>query len=386
MKIGIMTFWYSNENYGQQLQCFALQKYLRDAGHDAYLIRYDKWNDYDEIHKVSSNTKAKPIWKKLHKALNPILLYKYLQQKRKSTILAKEQKNNNKREFEKFRDKYIKKSKIYCFYDELKENPPEADAYIAGSDQVWNPDLLFYSKKSTAAYFLDFGCSQTKKMAYAASFGRSFTDNDNEFITKITPLLKKFNYISVREKTGLTFCEQCGINNADWVPDPTMLLKADDYRALYKNESFKKPKKPYCLFYFLGNECDFPVKSVYKWAKIKKLEVIYISANNQNDKYKKNYATIPEWIYLVEHAEFIITNSYHCCVFSLIFQKKFGVVSLAKKFAGMNDRLDSLFELLQIEERYLNTDFSVLEKRIDWQSVSKIFEKLRNECKLLNYL
>uniref|UniRef100_UPI0026114D82 polysaccharide pyruvyl transferase family protein n=1 Tax=uncultured Treponema sp. TaxID=162155 RepID=UPI0026114D82 len=128
LKVGILTFWWSNDNYGQLLQCYALQKYLRDAGHDAFLIRYNSQNDFTRS----------PVFIRLLKALNPILLFKYLNYRvnsRKSIVEAK----LHDRHFEDFRNKYIVQSeKIYSSYSELKENPPEADVYIAGSDQVWN--------------------------------------------------------------------------------------------------------------------------------------------------------------------------------------------------------------------------------------------------------
>ena len=372
MKIGIMTFWWSNDNYGQQLQCFALQKYLRDAGHDAYLIRYDPRNDYIK----------KPPWKKALKVLNPLWLHRYLLNKRKKLML---EKTYNLRGFEKFRSKYINQSeKVYYSYYELKENPPEADVYIVGSDQIWNPNSYPSIERQSGAYFLDFGNSLVKRISYAASFGKNELEND--FVRFISPLLQKFYYVSVREKSGLSLCKQCKIENAEWVPDPTMLLDVDVYRSLYEKEPFKKPSKPYCFFYFLSNECDFSVKTLYAWAKKKNIDIIYVSAGLRIDKYKKNYATISEWIYLLENAEYVITNSYHCSVFSLLYRKKFGVVPLSGKnvWASMNTRIDSLFELFQIKERYIHSDFSVLETEVDWQSVSNIFQNLRNSCRLID--
>jgi hypothetical protein len=193
--------------------------------------------------------------------------------------------------------------------------------------------------------------------------------------------LQKFNYISVREKTGLDICAQCGINNADWVPDPTVLLSADKYRALYKNEPIRKIDKKYCFLYFINNKCDFPVYTVYDWAKKNNLEVVYVTANSQIDKLLKKYATIPEWIYLLEHAEYVITNSFHCAVFSLIFEKQFGVIPLST--LGQNSRFNSLFKQFNIEEKYVgSTDFSVIDNEINWQSIRDVFENLRKNCKL----
>lgn len=377
MKIGIITYWWSNDNYGQQLQCYALQKYLRDAGHDAYLIRYNK--DIDNEYTPT------PIRKKILKAFNPVRLYSYLLNKKRALATTGESKKNYKRKFDEFRNKYIKQSeKIYYYYDELKENPPEAEMYIAGSDQIWNPDIFRAIERQARAYFLDFGNPSTKRISYAASFCKEKLDD--EFINIITPLLKKFDYVSVREESGLNACKQCGIDNAEWVPDPTMLLAADAYRTIYKDEPLKRQDKPYCFLYFVKHECDFSFQALYDWAKKNNLEVVYVSANLQLDKYEKIYATIPEWIYLLEHAEYVITNSYHCSVFSLMFKKNFGVIPLSKE-KELNTRFDALFELFRIEKRFVNnSDFSISETDIDWSSVLNVFQDIRKNCKLLDFV
>jgi hypothetical protein len=373
MKIGIMTFWWSEDNYGQILQCYALQKYLRDAGHDAYLIRYDPCNDTKTL-----------LWIKIVKAFNPVKLINFLLLKIKIILLEKERKEYP-RYFDDFRNKYIKYSeKIYNSYRELVHDQSDADVYIVGSDQVWNPDLLACKKTDLKirSYFLDFGKSVTRKIAYAASFGKE--NVDDSFIQKITPLLNQFSYIGVREKSGLDICQRCGINDAEWVADPTMLLKADAYRVLYINEMVKKPEKPYCLLYMLSNKNGFQIKEVYDWAKKKNLQIVYISGNSQHDRYKKEYATIPQWLGLIDCADYVITNSFHCSVFSLKFQKRFGVVPLTGNVSGMNSRLISLFDLFNLEQRFINSDLSILDIPINWDNVHDCFENIYINCKLLD--
>jgi len=376
MKIGIMTRWWSEDNYGQLLQCYALQKYLRDAGHDAYLIRYDPRNDYIKT----------PLWRKIIKAFNPVKLYKFFFN-RKRKIDNMREKQNNPRCFEDFRNKRIKQSeKKYYYYEELLENPPEADIYIVGSDQVWNTFGVSINRMTNVfkAYLLDFGNPTIKRIAYAASFGKETLDDIS--IQILSPLLKKINYISVREKTGIDICKKCGLDNVEWVPDPTMLLDDDAYRSIYKNETIRKADKSYCFLYYLGSECDFSIQLVYDWAKERNIEVIYVTGNSRRDTFKKMYMTIPEWIYLLEHSDYVISNSYHCSVFALLFRKKFCVIPHGGKNKSMNSRFDSLFELFQIEERFIDLDFSVLDRDIDWQSVSACFQRIRSTCKLLDVI
>lgn len=354
MKIGILTFWWSRDNYGQLLQCYALQEHLRRTGHDAYLIRYDFRGDYVRT----------PFLLRCLKAFNPVLLIRYL--KNRIDVRKKEiEQAEHDCYFDEFRNRYIVQSdKIYLHYSELKANPPDADVYIVGSDQVWN----FSAYKSISicrnlvhTYFLDFGKKNTKRVSYAASW--SCTDLPEEIIKEIRPLLSKFNYVSVREKSGIDMCRKCGYENAEFVPDPTLLLDSDEYRKLYRENNVQKSGKPYLLLYMLGNECDFDIQTAYDFAASRNLDVVYVTGNSKIDKYKKTYATIPEWLCLVDNAEYVITNSFHCCVFSLIFNKQFVAVPVSGSISSMNTRLDSLFESAGIKARWLDRDFSILDEK-----------------------
>lgn len=361
MKIGILTFWWSQDNYGQLLQCYALQKYLRDAGHDAFLIRYDSRNDFLRT----------PFILRCFKALNPVLLCKFLQYKINSKKLLEESKLND-RHFDDFREKYIVQSEIvYTSYNQLKENPPEADVYIVGSDQVWNFSLfktVNNCKNLIHAYFLDFGSTQTKRISYAASW--SCSDLRSDIIEKISPLLKNFDYVSVREKSGINLCRKCGYDTAEFRCDPTLLLTTENYRSLYKeNYGTSKRKNPYLFLYMLNNTCDFDIQKVYEFAERKNLEIVYVTGNGKIDRYEKTFATIPQWLSLIDNAEYVVTNSFHCCVFSLLFEKKFGVVPLSKTLAGMNSRIETLSEMFGIKPRWIMEDesgvFSVLEEEVN---------------------
>ena len=368
-----MTFWWSEDNYGQLLQCYALQKYLQNAGHDAYLIRYTS-SDYVKL----------SYWEKMLKIFSPVKLYNFIRNK-KRRILGLQESRANPRHFETFRRNHIKQSeKTYYSHKELVEDPPLADIYIVGSDQIWNILDLPVRRAINVinAYLLNFGDPSIKRISYAASFGKECEELDDDFINVFSFLLKKFHYISVREGSGLEICKRCGIDNAEWVPDPTMLLDTSIYRALYKGETIGKPNKPYCFLYLLGNQFNISVHEVYKWAKEKKIEIVYVTGNWRQDKFQKTYATIPEWIYLLEHSEYVITNSYHCAVFSLLFEKKFGIVPLTRNAIGMNSRFDSMFQLFGIEDRYVSTNLSVLDIDIDYRFVANTFQNIRDTCRL----
>ena len=352
MKIGIMTFWWDQDNYGQLLQCYALQKYLRDRNHEVFLIRYNYEND----------TIKKHIVQLFLEVCNPIKVAKYLIRKMYKTAVLREQSQNN-RHFDDFRTHYILQSEnIYPTYVALRDNPPEADCYIVGSDQVWNYWFTnvkrFYNQ--IHAYFLDFGSEKIKRISYAASWG--VTSIPEKAASEIAPLLKKFDYISVREESGMKLCADCCRKDSEWVCDPTLLLSAEKYREIYKENEIRKIEKPFLLLYMLSNQCDFNIQNVYEFAQRKNLEVVYVTGNGVIDVRKKYFATIPEWLYLVDNAKYVISNSFHCAVFCTIFNRQFGVIKLSGNKLGMNTRFDSFFEQRGIAERYItDSDYSVLD-------------------------
>ncbi len=353
MKIGIMTFCTPREhNYGQILQFYALQRYLGNHGHDAFFIKYDRTLD-----RVSK----RPFWLRAVRALNPYIFVKHFYLKHKKFMAAKEDAANP-RYFENFLAKYTKESSVkYASLDDLRKNSPEADVYIAGSDQVWNAEFLGHESQ-IRAFFLDFGSSDIHRIAYAASWGRDTFPR--EYIERVSLLLKKFHAVSVREKSGVDLCGQAGYKCAKWVCDPTLLLNAEEYRRIYSENLVRKREGKYIFLYFLGNKTDFDVKTVYDFAKRKGLEVVYVTGNAQVDRYEKFFATIPEWLYLIDNAEYVVTNSFHGAVFSTLFGKRYGVIPCTGKAALMNTRIDSLFECCNIQPRWLEKGegFAVLDK------------------------
>ena len=372
MKIGIMTFWWSEDNYGQLLQCYALQKYLRELGHDAYVIKYNHFAD----------VVRKQAKRNLSSVLNPKNLLKFLQSKYQSYRLNK-YNEINKRHFSTFRSNNIHFSeKKYNSLNELRLNPPPADIYIVGSDQVWNFRFrnIDTQKNPIHAYMLDFGREGVKRVSYAASC--CYSTLDERYKNEIIPLLNRFDAISVREADGLTFCNDFGRNDAQVVLDPTFLLKAKDYRLLYKNNNFVIPDTNYVFLYMINDNNSFDVKKIYRWANEKKLKVVYVTANsNTNYLDKQLFATIEQWLNLIDNAEYVITNSFHCCVFSILFKKQFAVIprkgdDISK---GMNTRMEGLFEICSTNNRYL-TDFDVLNKQyiVNEEKFSKLRENSVN--------
>ena len=347
MRIGVLTFYWSQDNYGQLLQAYALQRYLEAAGHEAFLIQYRL--DSDFIHK--------PVWKRIWKVFHPIKLMRFLKAHVEARRVATEQTAHS-RHFDIFREKYLKMTPhSYANWADLQNDPPEADCYIVGSDQVWNfggDDAdLNWMRNIVHAYFLDFGNPSIYRMSYAASW--SVHSLPAPLKTEIKPLLAKFNYISVREADGIRLCAECGRPDAEWVVDPTMLLDVEQYRQLYRTEDVEPPERPYLFMYMLDTGFDFPLNTVYDWASAHGLDVIYATGNSMLTKRKVAYLTILQWLGYLDHATAVFTNSFHGAVFATLFHRPYGVLPRKGKSAGMNTRLETLFRVAHLPERYIYT-------------------------------
>ncbi len=354
MKIGIVTYWKSSCNYGEQLQNYALQEYLKKIGHDAFLIRYDYDND-----RISRTP-----YKKIMKLLDPSQTTSYL----KSVIYGKRLVRDGKihpRRFQEFRERYLSMSRLYTSLGDLQNDPPEADMYITGSDQVWNTfeGGLAEMRNRLRVFFLDFGRKDVLRVSYAASWGRSELPEEEKSL--IIPLLSAFNAVSVREKNGIDICRELGRKDATLALDPVLLHDAGTYRKLFTEAKNNGSERKYLFFYYMNNDGPYNRKSVFDWAEVHGLDVVYVT-DDWRDDYKRSFPDVGQWLELIDGAECVLTNSYHCSLFCLIFGKRFGVIRRFGKYSGMNTRMDSVFEVFGIEPRYVNDkDFDVLNRQVD---------------------
>jgi len=353
VKIGIVTYWKSANNYGEQLQNLALQEYLKGLGHDPFLIRYDYEND--------TIYGSKPLPVRLLRACNPKRLIMYFKSKGEN---KKRNRDNllHPRGFEDFRNRHLSMSRVYSSIEDLRRDPPEADVYIAGSDQVWNTfeGSLSEMRNRMSAFFLDFGKEGVKRVAYAASWGRPSVPEDEAEVIK--PLLSRFDAVSVRESSGIDLCRLLGRDDAVLALDPVLLHDAEVYRRLYSGSNARKPDGKYVFFYFMNNDGAYDRKAVFDWASSKGLKVVYVT-DDWHDGLERSFPGVTEWLELLDGAECVVTNSFHCCVLSAIFGKRFGVIKRFGLYSGMNTRMDSLFKVLGISPRYIDDEgFEILER------------------------
>lgn len=375
MRIGIITFWESTDNYGQVLQAYALQQVLKNMGHEPFQIRYSlRASLSQEFHKTSL----------VKKILKVLLVYPALKNLRRKKIKKADEacramieKKNIARQFPAFREKYLSSSKlVYNSIEEIRKNPPKADCYITGSDQVWT---MLLGNAGNNAYFLDFGSSETKRIAYAASFSIP------SYPEKLMPLLKgqleKFDAISVREDEGIDICKQAGRNDIVKTLDPTLLLDKDAYLTL--SNSVSTPRN-YAFVYSINirKADEIAWDEICKCADHRGVKLITTTSSGHfpgreifpNTEYV--YATIPEWIAYIHNSEFVATTSFHGVVFCLILNKPFVYFPLGGNGAKGNGRVHSLLSPLGLTNR-IHGEKSVeeiLQSDIDWSKVNRLLE------------
>jgi polysaccharide pyruvyl transferase WcaK-like protein len=280
---------------------------------------------------------------------------------------------------EAFKERYIlNKTKSIFNESDLCKTASDLglDAIIVGSDQVWRMD---YMKSLYKNAFLNFIADpKTSKIAYAASFGKDKWTETN-LIEKVKQLISDFDAVSVREDTGITICQDVfKLKNVSHVVDPTLLVKPSYYNK-YLNNS--KSSGSGIFTYVLDNN-EFRSNVISKISKSKDMPVCTINIDKNFDKLSKikNYKlpSMEEWLKGFKEADFVITDSFHGTIFSIIFNKPFITVVNEKRGAT---RFTSFLKLLNLEQRLIydgrNNDLNVWEQPIDYNEVNNLLSKWR---------
>lgn len=285
------------------------------------------------------------------------------------------------RSFEKFWKKYIKN--ISCHYlnvAELRNNPPKADVYLVGSDQVWNEDI---TGERSAAYLLDFGGENVKRISYASSIGVSEWNFSQSYTEIASQQLKKFVALSCREITGANILSQKFNLNITQVLDPTLLHQ--DYKEI--TGSIQESKN--LVFYPLSVGDTSAVSFCKDLATKQNLK--YVNANPYtfipflSIVWKRN--SIAQWISAIGGASLVVTGSFHGLAFSLIYHRQFILINDNKQ--GRNSRMMDLLNYLGLEHRLFKTPAEAMaskvwEETIDYQVVDAKLNQARTES--WNYL
>lgn len=330
-KIAIMT-WLYNGNYGTVLQAYALHTFVKNAGYDVENINY----------KSSLKTKLKN-WI-VNKNSPALFVGKFKEKFSKTDSVANEKRNEN---FSDFLKSNIKRTELASSPDELLKFGNNYDAFICGSDQIWSPYLM------NPPYFLSFVPDNKPKIAYAPSFGVTSTSAKKEKM--ICDFVKRFDYVSVREKQGSDFLKRITGRDYPVMVDPTMLLERKDWEKCI-GDRIEKEKYIFC--YMLTYNQKY-VNAVKEYADKNKLKVILIK---KDIGFENTGFTIVEdagpqqWLNYIKYAENVFTDSFHGAIFSIIYHKE---LVLFKRFsdksgASQNSRIYTLTEMLNIKDRIVD--------------------------------
>ena len=354
-KVAILT-WLNNGNYGSMLQAYALQSFIRQNGYDVEDIDYN------------ASTKAKLInWAQNR---NSISLFKEKFDMKFAKRKCKEayKFDDRDKKFNEFKNKYIKTTKIYSNPNDLKELIGKYDAYICGSDQIWSPKLM------NPVFYYSFLPNNSYKIAYAPSFGVSKIEGRKR--NQIKKYLESFNHISVREDKGKEILKDIIGEDYPIVLDPTLLINKDEWIELAKDNH---EKEKYILCYFLTPN-DKYINKVKDFAKKENLKVKIITTpvGPFNTGFEEIIDVGPnEWLGYIKNAECVFTDSFHGCIFSLIYKKQF---YLFKRFSdnsksSQNSRIYNLSKIFKFEDRIVDEKATIdAKKKIKYENIENIMD------------
>lgn len=363
--ISVLTF-QNSDNFGALLQAFALQKTLEKMNNRVTIIDYHSPNKDYSILSIKKGKKLRNYLIDIYTMPNKLL----------------KRSNGNK-----FRKQYLNISeKKFENFNELTELNDHFDFFIAGSDQIWN----FENTKFDTTYLLDFVKNNLKKISYAASFGvkeipRNFNLANNRLIdleSSYKSYLEQFKSISVREYDGKNIISKMINKDVAVVLDPTMLLTAKEWEG-YLPE--KDEYEEYILVYSLFSD-ELMYEKIYKFSQESKLPVkIIFPAGKKIKKY--NFESVKpdilEFVALFKDSKYVITDSFHGTVFSIMFNKNFWAYNGG---ASNFSRIDNLLHNLKLENQII-TNVSEIDfnKSIDFNYANqKIIEERNHSIEFLN--
>mgnify|MGYP002516842802 CR=1 FL=1 len=365
MRIGILTL-PLHTNYGGILQAYALQTVLKRMGHEVVVFDTPKKSFLPPLWKLPLCFGKRTLKRILGK--NDRIFYEHYENKIRSVIAQN---------IQPFVDKNIHRKIIRNFHELSQE---DYDAIVVGSDQVWRATYfvpLWLGQPMEDGFLAFTNGWNIKRISYAASFGTSIWEYTEEQTQQCKQLLQKFDAVSVREENGVKLCEKYFDVDALQVLDPTMLLVREDYIRLFKKSNTPKSKGN-LLNYVLDNsdEIDHLIDEI---AAQKHLMPFAVNNPFEYDDTKplnmRIKLSVESWLRGFYDAEFVITDSFHACVFSILFKKQFVVVGNRER--GMA-RFESLLQMFGLGNRLVSPDSEVCSlPMINYDVVYKKYDKLK---------
>lgn len=318
-------------NYGSALQAFATQWVLKTLGYDSEIIDYEY--------------KA-PVEKFTFK-LRVVYALVYIRD-----LFRGFPKKRKKSRFEKFYSEYFTLTDKRYTADSIVVSPPEFDVYMSGSDQVWNPRFA----GNDVNFMLAFAPKDKLKLSFASSFATDIIDNEHRNL--YAPYLSRFDAISVREQTGIAIVKDLTGKESTVCCDPTLLLSQDIISKLSSQSAITVGYKYVLVYglYYMFNPYPYLYEIVNYVSDKLKCRVVYLEGRNA-DLFKRNAKVVSdagpcEFLWLFEHAEFVVTTSFHGTAFSLLYEKPF--FSVVDNSVTTDSRITSLCKLTGAERSIID--------------------------------
>lgn len=340
MKIGILTL-PLHTNYGGILQAYALQTVLERMGHEVEIITFPRVQA-----KLNTSNRLKVYIKRFIKRFvlqKNIYVFQEKEINRKYPIISKNT--------QAFIDKYIK-VRMYTSPSDIQEK--DFDSIVVGSDQIWRAMYLNRYAFGIRNAYLEFAKNwNITRVSYAASFGTTDWEYTNEETEVCKFLINKFDALSVRETDGVYLCKEKFGVEAVHVLDPTMLLEERDYEQLIERSNVGISSGNMFVYVF---DCTPVVEQVIeRISSEKKLNAFKIVTEPIGPKTKIEEIVckpVETWLRAFMDSELIVTDSFHACVFSMIFNKPF--IVFGNKGRGMS-RFSSLMRMFDCEYRIVES-------------------------------
>ena len=364
-----LVTWFKSVNYGTCLQCYALSRFLMDAGYNVYVPESYKYY-YGKEHPIE--TLKKIIFKLSQKITT-------LNTENKFLDLTDSIKNDYKIRYHKNLTFSYNKNNIYKFNNkkEFKKMVEDTDVFITGSDQIWNPSYV------TPPFLLAFAPNK-KKIAYASSLGVERLNEKQK--RKYRRYLKTFDQIGVREQTAAVLLSEIIEKKIYTVLDPTFLLNGNQWASIAKDSKHPREDKSFIFCYFIGKKSTW-VEQIEKIANKKKWEVIVALSEShvipQNGRIVAD-AGVEDFLYYIKESRLVATDSFHAMALSINMNKDFVAY---KRFSdesknSQNSRVYDMLKMYKLDERivenYLKLE-RVTDETIDYIQVNDILERSRAE-------
>lgn len=363
MKIGIITLFYKNNNYGGVAQAYALNKYFLNLGYDSELICYKKTKIDKSLR--SENKRLKGLIFRIINKLKKILkipIEKVLGKKYEKQLKKREEK------LELFRNS-IPHSAVYTT-DNINEIENKYDFFVTGSDQCWNPGVI------DNAYTFSFLDKKDKNIfSYASSI--AVTQFSDEYKTFIKKELQKYKNISVREKQSKKILSDITKKEVKLVIDPTLLLDRQEWDKMIDKKRIIKEK--YIFSYMLGESTKQrkKIKEIAKKNNLKLVTIPYIKGGNKFGFKIEDYKfgdeqmldiSFNDFLNLIKYADYIITDSFHAVCFSYIFKKEFYVFE-KKSLMSTNSRIYNLLDLFGVKDRIISKQINLKKDLLNYETI-----------------